>query len=165
MFKPIRARLAGAAILCLGVIGMAPSDAQAYANNYCREYTRTVYIGGRAQEAYGTACLQPNGDWMITGEGLGNDIPNNVSDVQYVIRDNTRYITPTRVVHYERNYYRSPHVQPSFIWYHNGHYKNGHYVKYKKKKWDRHYHRRWDRHDHRGHGHRHHGHHHGHGRD
>ena len=28
-----------------------------------REYTTTVRIGGRDQEAYGTACLQPDGSW------------------------------------------------------------------------------------------------------
>lgn len=28
-----------------------------------REYTTTVIIGGRAQEAYGTACLMPDGSW------------------------------------------------------------------------------------------------------
>jgi surface antigen len=32
----------------------------------CREYTHTVYIGGRAERAYGTACLQPDGSWRIT---------------------------------------------------------------------------------------------------
>lgn len=30
---------------------------------YCREYQTTVQIGGRAQEAYGTACRQPDGSW------------------------------------------------------------------------------------------------------
>jgi len=29
-----------------------------------REYTTTVTIGGRAHEAYGTACLQPDGSWL-----------------------------------------------------------------------------------------------------
>jgi surface antigen len=32
---------------------------------YCREYTQTVVIGGQAQQAYGTACRQPDGSWMI----------------------------------------------------------------------------------------------------
>ncbi len=120
---------------------MMPSDAKAYGNDYCREYTRTVYIGSRMEEAYGTACLQPDGSWMIVGEGLDNNIPNNVSNVDYVIRDNNRYVTPQRVV-----YYANPrvvyHQQPSYVWSRNGHYKNGHYVSYKKNK-------HWDRHDHR----------------
>lgn len=32
----------------------------------CREFTHTVYIGGKAQEAYGTACRQADGSWKIT---------------------------------------------------------------------------------------------------
>lgn len=32
---------------------------------YCREYQQTVYIGGQAQSAYGTACRQPDGNWKI----------------------------------------------------------------------------------------------------
>lgn len=30
---------------------------------YCREYQTVVTIGGRAEEAYGTACRQPDGAW------------------------------------------------------------------------------------------------------
>ncbi len=32
---------------------------------YCREYVQTVYIGGEKQQAYGTACRQPDGSWKI----------------------------------------------------------------------------------------------------
>lgn len=32
---------------------------------HCREYQQTVIIGGREQEAYGTACRQPDGSWKI----------------------------------------------------------------------------------------------------
>ncbi len=32
---------------------------------YCREYYQTVTIGGRPQQAYGTACRQPDGSWLI----------------------------------------------------------------------------------------------------
>ena len=31
----------------------------------CREYYHTVTVGGRQEEAYGTACLQPDGSWQI----------------------------------------------------------------------------------------------------
>ena len=39
-----------------------------YQNNsgqYCREFSQTVNIGGRTEEAYGTACRQPDGTWQI----------------------------------------------------------------------------------------------------
>lgn len=32
---------------------------------YCREYQQTIVVGGQTQQAYGTACRQPNGDWKI----------------------------------------------------------------------------------------------------
>ena len=40
-------------------------DGQDHAGNYCREYQTTVTIGGESQAAYGTACRQPDGSWMI----------------------------------------------------------------------------------------------------
>jgi surface antigen len=33
---------------------------------YCREYTQSVNIGGESQQAYGTACRNPDGSWEIT---------------------------------------------------------------------------------------------------
>lgn len=32
---------------------------------YCREYQQTITIGGKAEEAYGRACRQPDGTWKI----------------------------------------------------------------------------------------------------
>jgi len=32
---------------------------------YCREFQQTVTIGGRSEQAYGTACRQPDGSWEI----------------------------------------------------------------------------------------------------
>jgi hypothetical protein len=31
----------------------------------CREYQRTIVIGGRAERGYGTACRQPDGTWRV----------------------------------------------------------------------------------------------------
>jgi surface antigen len=33
--------------------------------DYCREYTQSIVVGGRKQDAYGTACRQPDGSWKI----------------------------------------------------------------------------------------------------
>ncbi|MCF6178189.1 MAG: glycine zipper 2TM domain-containing protein [Geopsychrobacter sp.] len=38
---------------------------QASTGRYCREYHQTVRIGGKEQQAYGTACRQPDGAWKI----------------------------------------------------------------------------------------------------
>ncbi|MEN2979070.1 RT0821/Lpp0805 family surface protein [Tistrella bauzanensis] len=32
---------------------------------YCREFTQRVNVGGKTEEAYGTACRQPDGSWRI----------------------------------------------------------------------------------------------------
>jgi surface antigen len=34
-------------------------------DGYCREYSHTIYIGGRPQQGYGTACREPDGSWRI----------------------------------------------------------------------------------------------------
>lgn len=34
-------------------------------HRYCREYQTTVTVGGKAQQAYGKACRQPDGSWKI----------------------------------------------------------------------------------------------------
>ncbi|MBI4117985.1 MAG: glycine zipper 2TM domain-containing protein [Parcubacteria group bacterium] len=32
---------------------------------YCREYQQTVTVGGQTQNAFGTACRQPDGQWRV----------------------------------------------------------------------------------------------------
>ena len=38
---------------------------QASSGRYCREYIQKVWIAGKEQQAYGTACRQPDGTWKI----------------------------------------------------------------------------------------------------
>ena len=35
---------------------------------YCREFRQEVTIGGRREEAYGTACQQPDGSWQVVDD-------------------------------------------------------------------------------------------------
>ena len=44
---------------------VTPQAAYQQGNVTCREYTQTVYIDGRSQQAHGTACRQPDGSWQI----------------------------------------------------------------------------------------------------
>ena len=40
----------------------------AYQSNsgaYCREFQQTVTVGGKTEDAFGTACRQPDGSWKI----------------------------------------------------------------------------------------------------
>lgn len=34
----------------------------------CREFTQVIYIGGRAEQAYGVACRQRDGSWRIVSQ-------------------------------------------------------------------------------------------------
>jgi surface antigen len=44
----------------------APAAPPLAATPGCREYQSRAIIAGRAQETFGTACLQPDGSWRIT---------------------------------------------------------------------------------------------------
>ena len=35
---------------------------------YCREFQQTITVGGKTEQAYGTACRQPDGSWKIVSE-------------------------------------------------------------------------------------------------
>lgn len=43
-------------------------DGKASDGSYCREFQQTVNIGGQKQQAYGTACRQPDGNWQIVNQ-------------------------------------------------------------------------------------------------
>ncbi len=40
-------------------------DGTSTAGRYCREYQQVITVGGRQENAYGTACQQPDGSWEI----------------------------------------------------------------------------------------------------
>ena len=43
----------------------ATRDGTSTSGRYCREYQQTIYVGGKQENAYGTACQQPDGSWEI----------------------------------------------------------------------------------------------------
>ena len=46
----------------------AVRDGQTPDGRQCREFQQTVTIGGRQEEAYGTACMQPDGTWQVVNQ-------------------------------------------------------------------------------------------------
>lgn len=38
---------------------------QEASGTYCREFQQTISVGGKTEQAYGTACRQPDGTWRI----------------------------------------------------------------------------------------------------
>ena len=41
----------------------------------CREFQRTITIGGKTEKAYGTACRQPDGTWKEVDKGSATSPP------------------------------------------------------------------------------------------
>ena len=49
-----------------GVSGAVTTTRDGWAGaRYCREFRQEITIDGRNQEAYGTACQMPNGEWQL----------------------------------------------------------------------------------------------------
>jgi len=44
---------------------MTPTRTYQQSGQYCREYRQEVMVAGKKQNAYGTACRQPDGSWII----------------------------------------------------------------------------------------------------
>ncbi|MEK6733996.1 MAG: RT0821/Lpp0805 family surface protein [Pseudomonadota bacterium] len=42
-----------------------PKKAYETDHGYCREFTQHITVAGKTQDAYGTACRQPDGSWKI----------------------------------------------------------------------------------------------------
>lgn len=42
-------------------------DGYSSSGRYCREYQQEIIVGGEKQQAYGTACQEPDGSWEIIG--------------------------------------------------------------------------------------------------
>lgn len=47
------------------VFVLGPEAQSGPEGRYCREYQKRVAVGGRAQNAYGTACRQLDGSWEL----------------------------------------------------------------------------------------------------
>lgn len=48
-----------------GTVSITPTRTYQKAGSPCREYQTEVIVGGRREQAYGTACRQPDGSWKI----------------------------------------------------------------------------------------------------
>ncbi|HCR85249.1 MAG TPA: hypothetical protein DIV86_01075 [Alphaproteobacteria bacterium] len=88
-----------AAIILGGLPFLARADSE-----YCREYTKDVYIGGRTQQAFGTACRLPDGTWRIKSQDFGGEIGQEVTFIDE---------QPQQVNYVTRNYYYDTYPLPS----------------------------------------------------
>lgn len=50
-----------------GHSGTITTTRDGYSNSgtYCREFSQTVNVGGKVEQAFGSACQQPDGSWRL----------------------------------------------------------------------------------------------------
>lgn len=101
-----------------GAASTAASTSPAGSPDGCREYTHTVIIDGKEQQAYGRACPQPDGSWRV-------DLPTKLPQAS-----NTPVPTPIYPVRTYPAYYYPP------VFFGSAFYFSGH----------RHRHHHWHRH-------------------
>ncbi len=111
------------------------------AAGYCREYQKSIRVGGHIESGYGTACMQPDGSWMIT------DTQGSVDPFDELREQNVTLVAYQQPVYYQygprfrpvtyyapvRRYYRST---PGISFY----FGNGN-------RWDNGRHNGWNRND------------------
>lgn len=44
---------------------VATREGASTSGRYCREFQQNVTVGGRTEQAYGTACMNPDGTWQV----------------------------------------------------------------------------------------------------
>ena len=118
------------------VIAVMVTGSHAFANEpYCREYTKSVTIGGNEEEVYGTACRQADGTWEIVSQ-------------QQEPKFSLDSITPRKRHSHKRRY---EHISPPLIttshlplfqlYFVSGRHHRDYWRKfYRSHRWDRDYH-------------------------
>jgi hypothetical protein len=142
--------LAGVLVSPLAIAGNAE------AADYCREYQKTIRVGGDWESGYGTACLQPDGSWLIV------NAHGHVDPFDELRHDNAIIYAQERPVYYRYGpayrpvtYYVpvSRYERPrSVLTFYFGDNDRRRHHGWKHHHWNRH--DRWDRDDDRGRGRR-----------
>ncbi|MCB1530608.1 MAG: hypothetical protein H6853_05580 [Rhodospirillales bacterium] len=114
-----------ASLAVLVVTGFSgEAEAAGKKDEYCREYVRTITIGNRTEEGYGTACLQPDGSWEIRNEYQQPVFSPAPQRIQTVIEKEVVYVNPR---YYPRRvFYRE---KPHDRYKHRSRYQNTHFHK------------------------------------
>lgn len=126
-----------ALMLAAGTLAALMCGAPAFADDeFCREYTRTIYVGGMQKQGFGTACLQPDGSWQIVAENTYDNRAYPAYQAMPVVSQTTYIVREPRYAYYRHQ------PRPTVLAFNLGG---------RNDRWDRH-----DRHDHghkgRGHG-------------
>lgn len=115
---------------------------EARAQEFCREYTANLSIGGRGQAGFGTACLRPDGSWQIIRVSNEDERYDFDGPIQFEVPSSTRIV----YVRDERG--------PLYVLHRNGYYRHSHFIPpgHNKKEWKKRGRDRDCEHDHHGRG-------------
>ena len=76
----------------------------------CREFTRTIIIGGEPQQGVGTACLHSDGSWQIVSDAK---VPATIKEPQVVKGEApVKVIEKETIVYRDRPSYRYGYKRP-----------------------------------------------------
>lgn len=98
--------IVSAALLSVGLI---PSTVQAQ-ETQCREFTRDVTIDGQDVQAYGTACLQPDGTWRIVADQPQGRVVQRAPDTREIIV----FSQPRQKAYHHRSYSYRPYYSAGY---------------------------------------------------
>ncbi len=118
-----------AGLACALSMFSTPSEAREH--EYCREYTKTIRIGGDIHRGYGKACLQPDGSWKIVFlKGVAALRSKIIEDVR---KDHHKVVLAH---HYPKSYVPVAVYYPHYYRYTkphpHGHHKHAHKSKHKR---------------------------------
>lgn len=88
-------KLLTAAIFAGAALAPFAFSSQAEAAGYCREYQKSIHVGGHIESGYGTACMQPDGSWLIT------DTEGSVDPFDDLRNDNAVIYAQAQPVYYQ----------------------------------------------------------------
>ncbi len=96
---------------------------------YCREFVQTIYIGGKPEQGYGTACRQQDGSWKIVADDPSVATPPVAR--QPVIQRTIVYVNDWPNRYYDPWGYYYPTYYPyritfSFNYIHRDRYRSSH---------------------------------------
>lgn len=107
------------------------SPVEAKEREYCREYTKTIYVDGHRERAYGTACYRGEGTWEIVSLHGDHHARHEVKEVIYKDIHKKKHKRGGKTIiisnskhphaYYHRSHYKVTHdSSPFFKWTHYG---------------------------------------------
>ncbi len=115
----MKSTISNQSIFLVGIVAIAMSMTLMVSNAnakqvHCREYQTKVLVGGKKENAYGTACLKPDGSWQIQKDAKGNT-QLKIGHARQRVQDTRVIVMPASEV--EMMYYDDALIVVDEYWY------------------------------------------------